>query len=80
MVDGFVMTSAKAEADCVENAARIVKGTDWSKMKTATVKIKDFTFNPHTLRFKKDASYKLEIKNVGTEKHYSTATARRGQD
>jgi len=75
MVDGFVMTSAKAEADYVENAAQIVKGTDWSKMQTVTVKIKEFTFNPHTLRFKKDAPYKLEIKNVGTEKHYFTATA-----
>ena len=75
MVDGFVMTPAKAEAGYVENAAQIVKGTDWSKMQAVTVKIKEFSFNPDTLRFKKDAPYKLEIKNVGTEKHYFTATA-----
>ncbi len=74
MVDGFVMTTAKAEADYVENAAQIVKSTDWSKMQTVTVKMKEFSFYPDTLRFKKDVPYKLEIKNEGTEKHYFVST------
>jgi len=74
MVDGFVMTPAKAVADYVENAAQIVKSTDWSIMQTVTVKMKEFSFNPDMLRFKKDAPYKLEIKNGGTEKHYFVST------
>jgi len=64
-----------AEADYVENAVQIIKGTDWSKMNTVTVKMEEYSFSPGTLRFKKDAPYKLEIQNVGTRKHYFTATA-----
>lgn len=65
----------KTKLNYIENAAQIVKGTDWSKMETMAMEMRGFSFNPDTLRFKKDAPYKLEIKNVGTEKHYFTATS-----
>jgi uncharacterized cupredoxin-like copper-binding protein len=64
-----------AEVDYVEDAVQIVKSTDWSKMKTVTVKMEEYSFSPDTLRFKRDAPYKLEIKNVGSRKHYFAATA-----
>ncbi|MFQ5682650.1 MAG: hypothetical protein ACE5HC_05185 [Candidatus Binatia bacterium] len=71
---GVPVVRSQAGVDYVQDAAKIVKATDWSKVKTVTVRLKEFSFNPNGLRFEKDTPYKLEIKNTGTEKHYFVAT------
>lgn len=65
--------SAKAWADYVRDAPRIVKAADWSKMETANVGMKEFSFTPSTLTFREGVPYKLVITNEGSSKHYFTA-------
>jgi uncharacterized cupredoxin-like copper-binding protein len=64
---------AQAAVDYIENASEIVKATDWKQMKTITVSMSEFNYEPEVLRFKAGQPYKLELKNGGEKKHYFTA-------
>ncbi len=57
----------------VANAADFVSAADWDSMQTVRVEMGEFTFSPETLTFEAGKPYKLEIVNVGAEKHYFTA-------
>lgn len=63
------------KADYIKNASGVVKSADWSAMETVTVSLKEFSFSPSKIVFKKNTPYKLEIRNDGTVKHYFTAGA-----
>jgi len=62
-----------AEADYITNAQEIVKKADWKNMKTVTVKISEYDYQPDELVLKAGQPYKLELINVGKKKHYYTA-------
>lgn len=57
----------------VRDAADRVKAADWSKMKTITVTMTDYAFNPPSVVFHQGVPYKLVIENKGSQKHYFTA-------
>ncbi len=57
----------------VLNAGDFVSAADWDTMVTVTVEMNEFAFTPEDLSFTVGTPYKLEIKNIGTEKHYFTA-------
>lgn len=54
----------------IEESKQVVKDTNWDNMETVTVELDEFLFSPSNLTFKKGTPYKLEMRNVGTEKHY----------
>lgn len=54
----------------IEEAKQVVKNTNWDNMETVIVEFNEYSFTPSNLTFKKGTPYKLEMKNVGTEKHY----------
>ncbi len=62
-----------ADGDWVQNATELVSAADWDAMQTITVEMDEFTFTPETLTLEVGKPYKLEIVNLGTEKHYFTA-------
>ncbi len=62
-----------ANGDWVQNATDLVGAADWDSMQTVTVEMDEFAFAPETLTFEVGKPYKLEIVNIGLEKHYFTA-------
>ena len=68
----FILTGCATmdTADYVADAPEKVKTADWSKMETVTVKLSEHKFTPSTLAFKTGTPYKLQIKNIGSIKHY----------
>lgn len=62
-----------ADGDWVQNATDLVSAADWGAMQTITVEMDEFTFLPETLTLEVGKPYKLEIVNVGSQKHYFTA-------
>ena len=68
------VTSAVQAEDYVTNYQEIVKGTNWDKMTTVTIELKDYEY-VGGLEFKQGHPYKLEIKNTSQDdkKHYFTA-------
>ncbi len=65
--------AAFGPADYVTNAGDIVKQSDWKAMKTVTIDMNEFDYDPAEMRFKVGQTYKLELKNAGEKKHYFTA-------
>ena len=65
--------AAVAYGDWVQDATDLVSAADWDAMQTITVEMDEFTFTPETLTLEVGKPYKLEIVNLGTEKHYFTA-------
>ncbi len=59
--------------DWVQNATDLVSAADWDSMETVTLEMDEFTFAPEPLTFEVGKPYKLEIVNIGLEKHYFTA-------
>jgi len=66
-------TTYDLENNYVANAGDYVSAADWDSMKTVRVNMDEMSFSPETLTFEAGQPYKLEIVNVGTEKHYFTA-------
>ncbi|MEE8432086.1 MAG: cupredoxin domain-containing protein [Candidatus Desulfatibia sp.] len=65
--------SAETIDDYVKLAKEAKKKYNWDNKKTVTVGIKEFGYEPNKLVFKTGQTYKLEIINIGKEKHYFTA-------
>ncbi|MDX1593059.1 MAG: cupredoxin domain-containing protein [Gammaproteobacteria bacterium] len=61
--------------DYITNADEIVKAADWGNMKTITVEIEEHLYTPENIQLEAGQPYKLELKNIGEEKHYFTAPA-----
>jgi uncharacterized cupredoxin-like copper-binding protein len=66
LITGVFILTGCATMDTAEK----VKSADWSKMETLTVKLSEHKFTPSTLVFKTGTPYKLQIRNVGSMKHY----------
>ena len=69
----YLFLSGCAELDYVHDAPRRVKAADWSKMKSVTVVLSEYSFSPDRIGFKANVPYKLQLINKGSEKHYFTA-------
>jgi uncharacterized cupredoxin-like copper-binding protein len=66
--------AAAAQADeYITNAKEIVKKANWDTMKTITVNMNEFDYEPDELTLKAGQPYKLELINTGKKKHYYTA-------
>jgi uncharacterized cupredoxin-like copper-binding protein len=72
IVSMFILTGcASMEGEFnVKDPRKVIESTDWSKMETVTVKLSEHKFAPFTLTFKTGIPYRLQIKNVGSMKHY----------
>ena len=68
-----VVTAPVGDGNWVQNAGDLVSAADWDSMQTVRVEMDEFSFGPVTLAFEAGKPYKLEIVNVGVEKHYFTA-------
>lgn len=67
-----VQAPARAD-DYVRNAKEIVAAADWESMRTLTVEIDEHEYEPEVLRLRAGQPYRLELKNLGEEKHYFVA-------
>jgi uncharacterized cupredoxin-like copper-binding protein len=65
----FILTGC-ATMEGELDSRKIIETADWSRMETVTVKLSEHKFTPSTLTFKTGIPYKLQIKNVGSMKHY----------
>ena len=69
----MLFAGAVSAADYVTNAGEYVKKADWKTMKTITVDLEEFAYEPDGMKFKVGQPYKIVIKNAGEKKHYFTA-------
>ncbi len=65
--------SADTLEEYVNRAKGAKKNYDWNNLKTVTTGLMEFGYEPKKLVFKTGQTYKLEIINIGKEKHYFTA-------
>lgn len=66
----FLGLSGYGCSDYISDAGKRVKSADWTKMKTETVILKEYSFMPADLVLEKGTPYKLRIVNRGKVKHY----------
>lgn len=66
-------STSYADEGYVKYDAEMQKKTNWADMKTVTVGLKEFGYLPKKLVFKSGQPYRLELINIGKEKHYFTA-------
>lgn len=76
-----------AGASEVPNSAALVKQADWSKLETVDIQLGEMYFKPDPLHLKVGKPYKIQLKNVGEEKHeldaadfFQTAAIRKVQN
>lgn len=65
--------SAETIDDYVKLAKEAKKKYNWDNKKTITVGLMEFGYEPNNFVFRTGQTYKLEIINIGKEKHYFTA-------
>ena len=69
----FFVSPSFAGEDYIKYSGELKKKTNWDEMITVTVGLKEFGYVPEKLVFKAGFPYKLELINIGKEKHYFTA-------
>jgi uncharacterized cupredoxin-like copper-binding protein len=66
----LLVATGCAGMDYVRDAPGKINQADWSTMKMVAVSLTEHSFSPPRLVFKRNTPYKLELKNIGKEKHY----------
>ena len=69
----LAVSPSYAAEDYVKYSSELQKKTNWDEMITVTVGLKEFGYVPEKIIFKAGRPYKLELINIGKEKHYFTA-------
>lgn len=69
----LLLLSGCTSVDYVQDANSRVQAGDWSKMRTVSVTLNEYSYTQSELRFKTGVPYKLQIQNKGSAKHYFTS-------
>jgi len=69
----FAVSRSFAGEGYVIYGDELEKKTNWDEMITVTAGLKEFGYVPEKMVFKAGHPYKLELINIGKEKHYFTA-------